>query len=334
MVVSTIAVVMLHTNGVFWKFSRDDYWITSNIIQGLVCFGVPIFFMLSGITLMDYQDRYSTREYFARRLRKTLIPFLLWSVFGIGFNIWVMGVKYSKFTADFVIEGVLKTKFVNVFWFFIPLFIIYLCMPLFAAVTKEKRKSCFGYLLAVAFIFNIFYPFLDRIFAIKLYSGVITVDVIRGSFFYVIIGWYLANANIDNRLRWVIYSLGLVGVALNVFGTLELSLAAGKVVTKYKGYNNLPIVLYSVGVFVFLKTLWENYLYKHFFVVKTIEFLANYTFAIYLLHSFIMRGFVKVFDINIYSIWYRVLGPVPIIITSIAITWGLRKFYIGKWIVP
>lgn len=50
-------------------------------------FVVPIFFMISGATLMDYRDRYNTKDFFIKRGLCTFIPFIVWSL------IWV--IKYE-----------------------------------------------------------------------------------------------------------------------------------------------------------------------------------------------------------------------------------------------
>ena len=42
--------------------------------------------MISGATLIDYRERYTTIEFFKKRISKTLLPFLVWSVVGIVYN--------------------------------------------------------------------------------------------------------------------------------------------------------------------------------------------------------------------------------------------------------
>ena len=32
-VVSCVAVIILHTNGCFWNFSKERYWVTADIIE-------------------------------------------------------------------------------------------------------------------------------------------------------------------------------------------------------------------------------------------------------------------------------------------------------------
>ena len=57
-VISSLAVVILHTNGCFWTFSYNGHWPSANVIESVMYFAVPIFFMISGATLIDYNERY------------------------------------------------------------------------------------------------------------------------------------------------------------------------------------------------------------------------------------------------------------------------------------
>ena len=52
-VFSCLAVVILHTNSVFWTFSYDSYWWKSNLVESAFYFAVPIFFMISGCNLIQ-----------------------------------------------------------------------------------------------------------------------------------------------------------------------------------------------------------------------------------------------------------------------------------------
>ena len=76
-VIACLAVVAMHVNGCFWQFSYDRYWLTANIIECICYFAVPIFFMISGATLLNYRKRYTTAVFFKKRFGKTLVPFLI-----------------------------------------------------------------------------------------------------------------------------------------------------------------------------------------------------------------------------------------------------------------
>lgn len=113
------AVVMLHSNGAFWTYSADSYWISADFIECFMYFAVPVFFMISGTTLIDYRDKYSTREYFKKRIEKTLIPFIAWSVIG-AFYQYYAGRLHIDWTVEGVktlIAGMMNTHVITVYWF-------------------------------------------------------------------------------------------------------------------------------------------------------------------------------------------------------------------------
>lgn len=86
-IVSSFAVVMLHTSGsatglkvVVNRFTPDGLWsIMPNI---LFAFAVPIFFMQSGAKVLNYRDRYDTKTFFTKRVSKVVVPFTFWSILG------------------------------------------------------------------------------------------------------------------------------------------------------------------------------------------------------------------------------------------------------------
>jgi surface polysaccharide O-acyltransferase-like enzyme len=90
-VCSAIAVVFLHANDCFWTFSSTArYWKTANIIECVFFFAVPVFFMISGATLIDYNKRYDLNTYFKKRINKTFIPYIIWSLLGLLFQIIIL----------------------------------------------------------------------------------------------------------------------------------------------------------------------------------------------------------------------------------------------------
>ena len=79
--VSMIAVVILHTGGSVWKTNQIGTlaWDIALLWQVLFIWCVPILLMLSGIKMLDYRTRYTTRELLKKRMFKVLIPFIIWS---------------------------------------------------------------------------------------------------------------------------------------------------------------------------------------------------------------------------------------------------------------
>ena len=143
-VISALSVTILHTNS-FWDFSADEhYWFAANIIESVFYFAVPVFFMITGITLADYKDRYSTKTFFKKRIEKTLIPYIVWSVLAALFMLATGVLKPADITPVWVITSVIWTNnIITYYWFFGALFVFYLLMPVIASIKKEQKLTVF-----------------------------------------------------------------------------------------------------------------------------------------------------------------------------------------------
>ena len=330
-VISAIAVVILHTNE-FWIFSRENYWFTANLIECLFYFAVPIFFMISGITLIDYRDRYDTKEFLKRRIKKTFIPFICWSIIGMLYYTFLKnGFSIFEMTRTHFINTIMETKCIGIYWFFIQLFCVYLCIPLFGAIEKKLRKEVFVYLLIVCAIFNCILPFFNEIFKQNL-ALPITVQVGSGYLLYIIIGYLLHTSKIDKVTEIIIYLLGIMGLLLHIFGTYNLSMQADKIIGTYKGYNNVPCILYSSAIFLLIKKLCSKIKNMSFFAI--INKIKKYTFAIYVIHWYLIDIITVIFKLKTISIFYRLGMPIIIIPLCIFVAYILRKIPFIKYIVP
>ena len=108
---------------------------------------------------------------------------------------------------------------------------------------------------------------------------------------------------------------------------------AGQIVQTYKGYNNVPAVLYSIAVFVFIKQLSQR-INEQGRLYGLICRFAGYTFAVYLIHWYVLDLLTKIFKLDEFSIVYRVGMPFIIIPICIIIAFVLKKIPIVKRIVP
>ena len=162
--IAIIGVVFLHVNEVFWEYSKDGYWVFANIIENIFYFSAPVFFMITGAMLMDYRKRYGTKEYFKRRIIKTVIPFIFWSIMALLFRIYLKEVDISSLKLTKIINNIFNAKYLNFYWFFPALFGIYLCIPVFSVMKEELKCKVLKYILIVGLLFNYLIPFLSNIF--------------------------------------------------------------------------------------------------------------------------------------------------------------------------
>ncbi len=332
-VLSALSVVGLHTNTSFWQFSRERWWFSANIIESVLYFAVPVFFMLTGATLLDYTKRCDTKTYFTRRIKKTVIPFFFWSLAALLFRIYFFkNISWDVVSVSYIIDGVLNTKFNDLYWFFKPLFALYLSIPLFSCIRDDVKIKVLKYLATVCFLINCLLPFLLTVFKIKIHFPIV-VSVGSGYLLYLIIGYLLSKMDFSKREKRTIYFLAFLGLILHMCGTYFLSMEAGKVIKTFKGYNNVPCILYSMGIFLFIKDNAQAL--RSMFIRKSLEQLKGYAFAIYLLHWFVMHSLIRFFHIDTHSIIYRLGGIFLVSFICICLTWSIRKIpVLGKKVLP
>lgn len=335
-VLSCFSVVYLHANSCFWDFSTERYWLTADILESVFYFAVPIFFMLPGATLLDFFERYDLKTFFLKRTKKTVIPYLVWSMIAILIQLFIQKtLSFSELSVTGFIKKLLDGSASSVYWFFPYLFGVYLCIPLFASVSKERRKTVFSYLAILCFICNILIPFLLDLFGSS-YVFPYTITVGGGYLFFVITGYLLHEYPLPKALRFPIYFLGLAGLAAHIIGTYFFSVSAGEIVSTFKGYTNLPSVLYAIAVFLFVKNVIQRIKNgkKESPLFRFVGFVKKYTLAIYLMHWFMIQFILKLFAFDTRSILYRLLIPLPVIALCILVTWLLRKIPGIRIIVP
>ncbi len=146
---------------------------------------------------------------------------------------------------------------------------------------------------------------------------------------YILVGYLIDNNEVEKKIRIIIYVLGILGLFAHIIGTYVLSINANSIIQTYKGYTNVPCILYSTSIFVFAKQI-----FKKVKINKIISKISNYTFAIYLIHWYILDTMRSLFEINAKSIIYRLGAPFIIIPICILITWCTRKIPIVKKILP
>ena len=331
-VVSAISVIAIHTNGCFWSFSTEHYWFTANIIECVFYFAVSVFFMITGSTLLDFFEKYTLREYFVKRIKKTVIPFVAWTLIGIIYRVVIpKNILVSDITPRFIFNGLTQFNIINLYWFFGPLFCVYLSIPLFAAVPKEKRNLVYSYVAIASLVFNVLIPFLNGVFALNI-ACPLSVSIGSSYLLYICVGYLLSHNEIGVKVRILSYVLAIAGLLMHMIGTYKLSIAAGQINGQYKGYVNIPCFFYAVGVFIAIRYFSSHVKNEMFW--KIINFLGRYTFPMYLMQWFFIDLIPRYIHINTYALYYRLGAPFPIAAAIILITMGLRKIPVIRHIVP
>lgn len=290
-VLACIGVVILHTFET--GYTSDANFVFEVLIRAIAYCAVPVFFMITGATLIDYRERYDTKTFFKKRLLKVIIPLIIWSIIYFIINFFKGKFSINDLSFKFVFEYFFLVKTNPIFWFFVVIIGIYLAIPVISLIPQETRRKAFLYIIIITFVFNQFLP--DLLYHLNLnynydlkfpltYSGWIS---------FIFIGYYIDKYEIVKKHRVIIYVLGIIGFLTMVVPTIFISYHKNESYSWFDEYYDAPCVLYSASVFLFFKSKINN----NQIVTKIMpffNFVAPTTLGIYVLHIAI-RDFLRYF---------------------------------------
>ena len=130
-VISTIAVIMIHTNwlyfgGIYDAFDRSFTWIGLSLINILTRFAVPVFVMLSGAFILSNERNKDFKAFYKHALKKIVMPTVLVIVFLIVVQIIINLVEHNGIA--YSLTGVIKGNFYSL-WFIYMLVGLYFLAP-------------------------------------------------------------------------------------------------------------------------------------------------------------------------------------------------------------
>ena len=328
-ILACIAVIFLHCNGAVHEFSNTRLWKESLVIEVLCYFAVPIFVMISGATLLKYKERYTTKQYFIKRIEKVVIPWVIWSLI-------VYIAKNQNFNIINFAQSFIYGKIETIYWFFPLIIYLYCIIPVLSILTdKEEYRKTMWYIVGFIFIFqSVLQPVLKMLNI--MYPSILNNALGQNSYImYILLGYLLSTTKLNKNQKIVIYLLAIEALLTRYVYTLFASMSTGVLNQDSWGYTTFTAVFPTIALFVFIKDLdWEKIFEKFKIDTKIVEKLASCSFGVYLMHMIIQKIIVKIFDINTSMYFYRLIFPILAYIICVAIVLIIKKIPIVKKIVP
>ena len=204
-IISCIAVVGLHMNAGSWKYSEASYWKQSLIAEVLLYFAVPVFFMISGATLLGYRERCSTKEFLIRRVYRIVLPYCIWALAYWAISIIFGDQPFSSVSVEervfSAINAITAYRSQNIFWFIQELINVYLCMPILSLLVCEQHSKLRRYLIGVTILSVILFPLIEQFTPIA-FGDHSSLNIAGGYILYILLGYELATINL--RKRWIL----------------------------------------------------------------------------------------------------------------------------------
>lgn len=286
-IVSVFAMMMIHvaSGQMFNAPINGGRWMSFVVYDSLARFCVPVFIMISGALFLNPEKQTSIRRLYTKNLARLVTAFLFWSgLYAVVLNL----AEYRTINYEIVME-MLEDLVIgpSIFWFLFMIAGLYIMVPLLKPMCAKKETT--EYFLVVAFCFVsvlIAFGWIDGISSLlsqiqkKMYLSVVT-----GYVGYFIAGHYLHSYPPSQKVRKVIYLLGIVGVILTAAATWKDSQIAGRLVEKYFTYLAPNVWLPSMAVFL----LAQEWVPKIKFSPRALDWigrLSRYSFGMYLCHEF------------------------------------------------
>lgn len=331
-VLACFCVVAIHFNGSVWGYADNASWKQALFVEVICYWAVPIFFMLSGATLMTYRHRYDTKSFFHKRIARVFIPFLIWNTIAIIWRIVTSQMPTITNIAEFISVFV-TTEYMGVYWFFVPLFAVYLCIPVLSLLVERVSREILWYFAGLTFLTLSAFPLLCHLFGIT-YNQSLEFPLGGGFLLYVILGYLLSTEDLNRSRRVTCYALGVFAIALRYFGTIYLSNQSNQLDTTLWGYHNVPAVFLSVAIFVLFKSIKWDQLLSTESIKTTIAKISGCSFGIYLIHAFLIWHGLQITSIPETSLRWRIVGPIVGYILCLALVLLAKRIPIIRKLVP
>lgn len=330
-VLAIIGVVALHVRFNYRVDFNSPGWVLENILSGTAVAAVPLFFMISGITLLNFTNRESIGTFYRKRFTKILIPLVLWGQIYLFARAWFT--RSSLPTGQEIFAVLLAPNTVGVtLWYLEALIGVYLVLPIFSYALRGvgEHKIRLAWLMA---LLGLFLPVLTTsLQKINPHFMPEFSAPIVGYVGFCFLGYALANTKLTLPWRLMIYMLGILGLLAHILGGPYLAINYPGLEGIATSYLSLPTTFWASAVFVFFKSLPLTHLPEK--VQTGLHKLSALTFGVYLIHLLIIQGLAA-------HSWplvdYRLEAPYALMVwaSSLILVWLLRRIPpIRKWLMP
>lgn len=297
-VVAMMLVVLAHSCATRLG-TRDDSlnWNISNAIVVITEIAVPLFFMISGATILKSRKTKDLSYLFSHRLIRVIVPFILWSIISAYGARKIDGVfTYHDFFHSILL--MYHQPVLIAYWFIYPLVSLYLFSPLLKAMVENMDTRLMDYLLVLWMIISIFLPALVAGLPknLSMYFDGYTVGkvVFSNSLGYFILGYRLTQTKHQKSNPLWLLIIALVLLEINVLiGFFSLK-PAWKLLSVISVIN-VPVI--AASVFLLLKSFEGRY---HNWFIRLVEIIAPLTYGVYLVHGLSIGVVQKMVGVNHY----------------------------------
>lgn len=321
-IIATLSVIWLHACSTICD-NPDLFEMTSlqsdffNAASQMMCWAVPVFFMITGILLLNPSKEIKAKDslLYVRRIVFALL------LFGIPFAILklIPSNGFSISTIGLALKSVLENTGFAHLWYLYSLIGIYLILPVLRYFIKLAKKEEIILVLAALFVLDFVFPFISSLCNIHIAFYI----PLQYPVFYLFLGYelYLHKDIFTKYKKWIVAVVIIIIVFIWVANYLHLR------PEECTAYSSPLIAILSAGILLLF--ILHNFKYN-----RKIWSIDRLCFGVYLIHPVFIHLFYRVFNLTPLRLVIYPLGTIVLFIVfailSFASSWVLRKIPILK----
>lgn len=341
-----LAVVAIHTTG-SWELVRPltKTALFALVINELSVFAVPFFFLVSGIVLFSSYESSSIINFYKKRLRSILLPYLFFSII---YEIFKSVYFNTHLTSNRFVSDIALARSYYHFWFFLVLIYYYLLYPFlckFYLVIRKNRNLN----ISVCILF-FFLPLIWKRFEIannlqKFGSEYLITEFFRYLIFIylgiIIYNNYHSYINIVNRRNIIWLLLISLSAVLLIIYPVYLSVNHEfdflRIEQYYRIYSAVFLPAYVLPLFLISLSVFYHMLGRINPVKKLFKIIGDFSLGIYMIHMLynilIYNEFLKKIGLNERMfLTYPLLFCVSVTLSTITI-WMMSQTTFGSFLL-
>ena len=337
-VAATFAVIVIHITGeAQWQWANSSFeWQVFNVYNGMSRWAVPVFFMVSGMFMLDAGRHGGGAAENLRRLACSNIPRILlvlivWSQFYAVYGSRVLG-RYEATWYDFLFKPVSYHL-----WFLYFIVLLYLLTPFIQSLLLHLEKKDFTLLMLLFLVFKCGFRLASVMTSFFMNKGLaFFIPEMAGYLICFLGGAYLARYDVLRKERGRLLAGVLLLTLLSIVGNSWMAQYREREKELLYDYLLLNIVLISFGIFLATKNFLHGGIKRFPRLERAIRQLAALSLGIYLVHIAVLDTLVLKLHLGATALNPIIMVPLLAVLVfalSAGITCVLQKIPVVRWLV-
>lgn len=333
---ASFGVVLLHMAGPIvsgYSGVVTQNWWFSNVINSMVRWSVPVFFMISGYLYLKDVRCYPV--FFLKKLTRVGLPLLFWSVFFVCLSVYYEGERIGFFY--FVRTFVLGSCYFHL-WFLYALIGLIISVPILYAFWEKFDDRGVKYYLIIWFIVTSVSPFINKLLLVV--KGTELVSYFDFSIFLGYSGFFFLGALLG-KIRFTTRQAGIaffgfaVAGFLTLYGTYWVSSLSKEFNPTFYSYTSPTTVIMACSIYIVILRMAQSIVSteKLKWLVPFYHFLGKTSFGVYLMHPAWIRLFrdiglapTRIEDVGVFYFGFKfIFSAICIYLFSIATAAAFSK---------